>query len=70
MRCALPLWHCLDYDTQKKLRLMAGEGFSIPPFEWKIWQSPAKERTIDDYKKYKRIARFMKQRPEHPAQVK
>ena len=38
MRRALPLWFCLDNDTQAKLASMLSDLSSIPPNAWEDWQ--------------------------------
>ena len=41
MRYALPIWHCLDFDTQVKLVAMLNDPHSIPPPVFTKW--PAAE---------------------------
>ena len=42
MRHALPIFWCLDYDTQVKLAKMLDDVNSIPPFLWAEWPAPEK----------------------------
>jgi len=37
MRYALPIWHCLDLDTQVKLAPLLHDAHSIPPPVWQEW---------------------------------
>lgn len=37
MRHALPIFWCLDYDTQVKLAKMVDDVNSIQPCQWKEW---------------------------------
>ena len=70
MRQALPLWYCLDYDTQVKLAPMLEDLYSIPPLGWVEWLPPETERIIADYDRLREIDRFMRQRPRGLKQVR
>ena len=37
MRHALPIWYCLDYETQAKLAPLLDEPDNIPPCLWAEW---------------------------------
>lgn len=73
MRLALPLWYCLDYDTQAKLAPMLTDPFIIPRCEWTQWPSGLK---LDGTEVLKAIPddidydKFMRQKPHHPVRVK
>ena len=74
MRHALPLFWCLDYDTQVKLAKMLDDKNSIPRCEWKEWSEfmidvmPMDIRDIEEAKEY--YDREMRKAPHKPARVK
>jgi len=49
MRYALPIWHCLDYDTQVKLALLLNDPHSIPPPVLTEWTPPLRRLSAIDY---------------------
>jgi len=69
MRYALPLWHCLDYDTQVKLAPLLHDAHSIPPPIWQEWPAPEVRfditpldiRSIEEAEEY--YNKFMRQAP-------
>jgi len=67
MRHALPLWYCLDYDTQAKLAPLLAEPDSIPPPVWQKWPAiefeitPLDLRSVEEAEEY--YNKFMRQAP-------
>lgn len=67
MRYALPIWHCLDYDTQVKLAPMLNDPHSIAPPVFKEWPelsieiTPLNLHSIEEAQEY--YDKFMKQKP-------
>ncbi len=70
---ALPIWHCLDFETQVKLAQLLEKPGALRPDEWIPWLPSEIQEALDEeaeYQRLKKIARFMSQPPHHPRQVK
>lgn len=63
MRYALPLWYCIDYETQEKLAPMLEDPMSIPPCVWSEWRSGNAGRLPVDIDRNVDYDKFMRQAP-------
>ncbi len=63
MRYALPILWCVSEEIRAKLLGKITDLDSVPHEEWKEWLKPEVQLVIDDYFKYKRIDREMRQAP-------
>lgn len=69
MNQALPAWCCLNTESKMALlelmKRLGMETFDEPQPVWQEWKSLPQQSYIDAYYKYKKIDRFMRQKP-HP----